>query len=90
MVRNLRMVKRKRLLRLNYYAICFSTLLFRGTINAVAVICRRQAGRHAGPDWTGTLLIYGQNYLFPEMLRSVGGVPELEFLIHMAVIKNQK
>ena len=42
----------------DYYAICFLTLLIRGTINAVTVICCRQAGRRAGPDLTRTLLIY--------------------------------
>ena len=36
----------------------FLYLFIRGTINAVTVICR-QAGRRAGPDWTGALLIYG-------------------------------
>ena len=57
-------------------AILFFTLLVRGTINAVTVICCRQAGRQVGPDWSGTLLIYiyGQNNFFPKLPPFVGGV----------------
>ena len=42
-----------------YHVMLFFALLIRATIKAVTVICCRQAGRRAGPDWTGTLLVYG-------------------------------
>ena len=60
----------------NYYATFFFTLLIRDTINAVTVICYSQASRRAGPNWTGTLLIYGQHQFFPKILPSVSGVPK--------------
>ena len=43
---------------INYDTILSCTLSTRGTFKAVTVICCRQAGRQARPDWTATLLIY--------------------------------
>ena len=73
-----------------YYAICFFTLLTRGTINAVTAVCGRQAVRWAGLDQTGRLLICRSNVFFIKMSPSVRGVPKLGFLAHMAMIKENK